>query len=969
MRQLSWSLENTAVYRGKMRQGIQNIHILKADPKQGEAIMEGRTIASVDDMKVEIEPHMTIMLYNPDGTSNVVRWSDIAGKEQAKLIEDPLSTGKADLIRITNHKGDTITRELGEVEPVDFILTKHYRKAPLDVDQVPWSPGGNKVLNHKFYVRQARTGTVGRKFQRDVDYGEVVVSSASSRKQALQFATDFNKAIDTYTAERKAGSTTFPETRAYLHSTLSHVDPDDFITRLRNKEMHERHVVVVRQGESIRGSEHAQLLKNVHNLEENIDIGIGLGSVEKPFYSTDFEHALDPVGAMNRQLRGAMMTAHPSEMITRTAEQFVQEFKTVLNMPSRQLRDHPASLLLGGDDDLKFIKSSNPVHKDLIRRAQMSRKAARDMLGFPTKTHQVLRTLNDKLFESTYGTSYGNIRVGKSNLADIINHHLESTIKDGATYLRAVAFQAKLGLFNWTQLFKQSQTTILMVGATGNPVRAASSAIGAVLMMTMEGTGYSAKLARSMGKLSRGLGWKPEHFQEALSLIRDSGIRIVRGEHALKDNFLEIPTIGGKVTKEFSKALNRGTLFFDKGEGFNRVTALNIAYREWRKAHPNDPLRRADKESIMARSGALIVNMTHSANAQWQRGWTAFPVQFFTYQIRLMDLIFGKQLSKAEKARVIMVQSLVYGIPIGMGGTTMGIWPWGESYKEAMLRNDPNSVINPDYLDTMLSQGLLGVFFRGIAGGHETNISDLYGPHGLDLIKDLLGTDRTTREIFFGAAGSVFSEIWEDSYGFRTWFADLLFNEGGGQNTFDWSLVSEMFRSISAVNLTIRAAMMVNTQSFVRSNGDQPINPNTTPGRTLEPGEFWNFLILGVSPAEIELPRLIQNLELDFEGARKLSRERIEFYFKRLNDIGSNSSLSQEERTQQVNEIYNVIKPFVHAGAFTDDELDGILSSTIRGMQESTFSALTQWAKSRGGLIDQEDKVPIVNEFIGRNAQ
>ena len=128
--------------------------------------------------------------------------------------------------------------------------------------------------------------------------------------------------------------------------------------------------------------------------------------------------------------------------------------------------------------------------------------------------------------------------------------------------------------------------------------------------------------------------------------------------NALKGAMYNIQKYGGM-------ALDKGLMPFNSGERMSRMTAITIAFREFRKKFPNvSPLSNEGRGWITRREQDLTINMTNASRSVVQSGLWKVPTQWLSYTMRAMEAIFvgGKGLSKAERARLFMTMGPMFGL-------------------------------------------------------------------------------------------------------------------------------------------------------------------------------------------------------------------------------------------------------------------------------------------------------------------
>jgi len=78
-------------------------------------------------------------------------------------------------------------------------------------------------------------------------------------------------------------------------------------------------------------------------------------------------------------------------------------------------------------------------------------------------------------------------------------------------------------------------------------------------------------------------------------------------------------------------------------------------------------------------------NMTKASRSSLQTGVLSAPSQFLGYQLRILELMTGKRLSIADKARMFGVYGAAYGLPVSTG--LVSVFPFTENIKTYALQH------------------------------------------------------------------------------------------------------------------------------------------------------------------------------------------------------------------------------------------------------------------------------------------
>ena len=257
-----------------------------------------------------------------------------------------------------------------------------------------------------------------------------------------------------------------------------------------------------------------------------------------------------------------------------------------------------------------------------------------------------------------------------------------------------------------------------------------------------------AELGSIAEKISGGQ-FKSAWFQESFKEMQKTGRMFVEGEHAWRDDLADPKFIQGAL----GTFLDKGQFFFREGERATRLASWNTAFLEWRMANPEAKITDQIRNKILARSDDMNANMTRASMASWQTGALSVPAQFITYPIRITEMMLRKSIPLEDRVRNVAVQSALYGLPIGVAGTTLGgFYDFYRDIREAGLRYNIN--MDDPTIDALHSglEGLVGAYLTG----RPSSLGDKAGPGGNSLLRDLLhgGNDKTIIDFAFGASGS-----------------------------------------------------------------------------------------------------------------------------------------------------------------------------------------------------------------------
>lgn len=323
--------------------------------------------------------------------------------------------------------------------------------------------------------------------------------------------------------------------------------------------------------------------------------------------------------------------------------------------------------------------------------------------------------------------------------------------KDPTQFFRSVAFHTKLGLFALPQLYVQASQMINIIGIVGPKVgMRAGLGVGPMRMALISGIPDVAaqRIAQIQSSFT---GLSPEEFLNLRDWIRQSGRNLV-DQVAIEENndfALYKPGIGKAV-------LDAGLVPFREGELAARIMAA-LANRLELKASgfAGDIMADSVTRRMIHRQDVLTASMTSASSAPWQRSFLSMPLQFMTYNVRMMEQIFTRNiLTPAERLRLALTHMTVYGaagIPIvGMLADKLsfehGIQVDTQSYEIARYGTLDAILSLITGEDTAIATRLAAGegftdFFRQIFEG-ETPVTELISGPGGQITADVFGSMR-----------------------------------------------------------------------------------------------------------------------------------------------------------------------------------------------------------------------------------
>lgn len=781
-------LRNFGILRDKGRAGIENFSIRytvapatdMGNQKSGFRRMhegvdiEGKTVQTIpwenrdiEDAGIyvlgrDVDDQFTITTPQRTTTGNYFRLKTTSRTE----FDKQFGTGQYRIIQLTN-LGEEQLRELpglGSKLPqgrIQFLVVKDAKVAPLKFWQIPARSGfhvaypmsGSRVV-------QPRVRTHGNFDPHSTYYGDNTFLWQAMHVDAERLAKIADDARP-LVKEVLSGTKTKKDLGAYLKGKLPGHDANRFLRLFRGPSKIfdvDQPFLAVRMGE--RSFDAHKLVDkypklrastdSVYNLYKGFDLEYtmkrdmplntvkNVGTTTSPVYKLESATMLDPIPTLERAMSDTVRGRYLDDLKIKEAEKFVQLFHSVLDTPLKDLRRDPIHAIMNPT----WKKVGTNDERQLLASAKNFRQALVDFMAVKDDAGKNLSWLQWKISQSIYKGEQPSRAFDRWAI---------SKIQSPTSFFRAAAFHSKMGLFTPVQLFKQLNT-LVHVSALSSPQAAANGLFAGLLMRPMLQSPTRGNIKHA-AKMAAKWGWKPREFEEAFDALRRSDFWHVGREVSQLDDYLGATSFDGP----FGKMLHWGTAPFRLGDQLPRLTAFNVAYRKWRLANPSKRLTDNIIGQLVDEADKMTVNMTAVSNAQIQRGVGGIFTQFMGYQARMAEQILGKKLTGAEKRRVLLTYAALYGVPVA-GAAAIGAWPIGETAREIELAvPSVGEATDSNFVMRTLAHGSLGAIIHQLTG-QDWNISESYGPAGLQLLEDIIDGDKDTLEVLGGASTSVFHD-------------------------------------------------------------------------------------------------------------------------------------------------------------------------------------------------------------------
>jgi len=434
---------------------------------------------------------------------------------------------------------------------------------------------------------------------------------------------------------------------------------------------------------------------------------------------------------------------------------------------------------------------------------------------------------------------------------------------------------------------------------------------------------------------------------EAYTELRRTGFDNVSGEYAARDDFFD-PKVFQSAVGNF---LEKGTVFFKEGERFVRLTAYFAAFDKWKAANPGKAITNRARIEILNRADTLSVNMSRASNSAFQNGIGSLPSQYWSYQLRLAELAMGTRLSVPERARLVFTQMALYGIPVGISSAVA--IPFYDDIRQAAMErgiNLDNRAIQ------MLHDGILSTVTSFITG-KEYNVSQRYGPGGLQVLNDLrsmnslYGTDdpnsKSLLEIVIGPGGNTVLDV-AKAMGTGAEYIKSLFtlDSKDGPTTGDFV---DLIKNVSTANSMLRAWYIYNTGKYMSSSRGVIVDGLTGTDAFME-------LALGLTPNEVgDTFRMVKSRKEQRAVEEQAMKEAVKYVRQSIQATRENDPKGAETAMKKA-------KAAIIAGGIRPDQYSDIIRRVGKG-NETMFESLQKDFVKKAPMDQRQDRL---NNVLGK---
>lgn len=702
---------------------------------------------------------------------------------------------------------------------------------PLKREQLAYAEGGHRMYADRVFVKQGRKG-------KQVDTGSEYLLSPLTHRTAANIAEGkkWAEVMERARLRLKADPSTtaqqlddeiflndnkmFPTGQEYLDGMIDGTfDKDNPFEAVFDREMPSMY--------NTAGEDMARMFN-----EDELGINGYYRTTGRMYTSSKGEilrstmgevaDVLDPYETLSRSLQQITRQIGLYTYKTNAIERFVNTYSKWLNKAPENTNNIRM---------LTEAKVVDTAPMDIRNQIEGQRNAITNVLRFETDVDKHTRQMYQSLAESVIGDG--------SSKARKLAHDAVWWWKENnpVSVLRGLAFDSKLGMFNPGQLLVQSSTMFSALAM--NPKYGWFGMSGLYPMHAYILKGGSENVLETMARrgMDKAMGFKNvDEFKEYARHAYQHGFMEMNGSHIMINNHGPNAHFGSFAEKQ-QKVREQARIFFYTSEIWNRLVAYRIAWGKTTEQglRPNMPQFDA---TILKLADDYSFNMTNESASYWQKGLLSIPTQFWAYNLRMIEAMFGTKFTPAERIRLGLMQ-------FGMAGTAgiPGVQAISEYIKQKNGQAPPI-----DSLTGALDRGLVDYLNYQLTG-QDILIGERIGtgPWASDTVKAIFGASeygtQSLDEMLGGATWTITKNTSESLWNLAKYAAIESGDQGYfGQITKDRML--ESLKEISTLGNTAKA-VLIWQHGMLKSNSGKIQASNLPAGNAL-------YQALSFRPAKAE---------------------------------------------------------------------------------------------------------------------
>jgi len=741
---LNWAEQSTLVSKGYTSSTIR-----------------GKAVSFVDEIIKEIKDveapvyagqHNRSVIYNAD-TNAILLGEDILVSDLKKLLDETDSVLVKTLDNI-NTPFDT---------PANYIITKRSNMNTYAMENIiQYKSGGPRAYDANFFIKQfqTKTHTNAKGDKKLIVSNPSTLIAGGSKTELKEAVQNLEKAR--LLAKEEADLKLDPGsklTEKLVAELTPYSNLKEWTAAIRRREINLEHPFTIVRDKELPVADKGTSLDaaGVYDIQTTRASTKGEASGRllmsrrgKQLYGADYNKAkiIAPLDVMQDVAENLLHTASFTNFKLSSIDRWTATYKQYLRPGSRHFYDEPVF--------------NAGVPKELQNQAIASRSAIQRIIGQNTTDSMVwqyaTRALADRI---------DNLGFGKTS-----KFVLDAQSKDPINALKGIAFDLKLGLFDLSQIFIQTQTIAAM--AFLRPTDAVRFGYeGSLIRLTH--INQRPEMAKFLANKSK---MDPKEFIRMTDEMKRGGYLDVNGELILTDH--HSAKIYGRVGGSIRKGRDMLRLPFYEAERWNRSFAYRLAWDDFTKQFPTVKLQ----DEALAKGGTgegrkflagkvddYTVSMINSSAAAYQKGIFAVPFQFLSYQLRLMEDIipamFGgnKRFTGTQKSKLALSQLVLYGsagVPFlpYLTSSLLESGELGEPGEEGSLKETVKRLLLSGVIDASI--------YFATSGKADLAFSDraAVGQGIQSFVEDIFGWgqyEKSAADILYGAAFSVGGEVLSDS--------------------------------------------------------------------------------------------------------------------------------------------------------------------------------------------------------------
>lgn len=791
-----------------------------------------------------------------------------------------LSKPDAELIQTMSNEGyvmvklvDPVTLPNGEAARFFMIKNTDLARGPLRRGLLGYSAGGHRAYTGSHFVKQTMRDAKQRLINPNVfitGNNKNVLGDWAQKMNEARLAAKEGRTADWIDENVFLGERGFPTGDEFLKEVeAGRINLDEAFEVTLDRELPKAY-----QGLDSTGLQFV-------NTEESSFEGYTRTN-GRMYYSRKGEHLRNAYGELAD-------TVDPWEALNTALDKITRDtslhgYKT--NVLERFRANYAAALDTTSEDLYGLVNANikpSVTDRNLIRKIKNEQSNIRHILGFETKFEKWARESARSVSEAALGEARGGLR-------ELAHNHIYWDKKNNpVNFLRSLAFDVKLGLFNFGQVFIQTSTMWSALALSPRYGMQGMYAAGLLMPRTVaKNTKWSVLDVLAKRGSHKLMGFDtPEQMKDFAKLMDNTGILNVDNTHAQLQEYGSNAVFG--FTSKAQGVRDAGRTFFYAAEKMNRIAAARIAYGEAVDAGLK-PGTANFREAFLRRANDYSFNMMNSSAAKMQRGAAGIPTQFWGYSFRMMDALLGKTFTPQQRVRL-------FGMQVLLGGA-FGI-PLGDLASDFIQRNSEQQV----QIGTPISWVERGVVDNliyaatgaDIAAGEKLATASLF----TDLVKDFFSLGeygpKSLAEWTVGATGSIATSLAPTLVDVAKYAIAESGGEGGYPVTID--LIKQIGLEVSTANYATRAYYASKYGTYSTKKGDVLASD-------LPPASAF-FIAMGFQPEETNTLSFLRAIET---GRNEALNDTVKLMNRWRQEAFSNPDKYQEN-IKKVNSLMQMADP------------------------------------------------------------